>query len=102
MQPLTKYRKHFCVITNVTTISINSPYSRRGVGILLACDIQYKIINTLMDKDSNILCLTLETDAGKCAIMSVYGPNENSKLFFLNLSEFLNKIGNIPVIIGGD
>ncbi len=55
-----------------------------------------------MDKDSNILCLTLETDAGKCAIMSVYGPNENSKLFFLNLSEFLNKIGNIPVIIGGD
>jgi exonuclease III len=55
-----------------------------------------------MDKDSNILCLTLETDAGKCAIMSVYGPNENSKHFFLNLSDFLNKIGNIPVIIGGD
>ncbi len=54
------------------------------------------------DNDSNILCLTLESVAGKCAIMSVYGPNENSKTFFSNLSDFLCKIGNIPVIIGGD
>jgi hypothetical protein len=80
----------------------NSPYSKRGVGILIACDLPLTIINTYCDRDSNILGLVLETEKYIFSFVSVYGPNDNDKLFYTNISEFLAKLGDIPVILGGD
>jgi exonuclease III len=80
----------------------NSPYSRRGVGILIACDIPCTIINTYSDPGSNILGLVLETDKYLFSIVSVYGPNDNDKVFYSNISEFISKLVDVPVILGGD
>ncbi len=35
-------------------------------------------------------------------IVSVYGHIDNDKLFYTNISEFLSKLGDVPVILGGD
>jgi exonuclease III len=80
----------------------NSTANCRGVGILIACDLPCKIIYTYSDTEDNILGLVLESDSSIFSICSVYGPNDNNKTFFSSLSGFIESLGDVPVVIGGD
>jgi exonuclease III len=80
----------------------NTHFSKRGVGILIACDLACNIIHSYMDNDSNILGMVLENGTSIFSVVSIYGPNENNKKFFSNLSGFISTLGDFPVVIGGD
>jgi exonuclease III len=80
----------------------NSISNCRGVGILIACDLPCKIIYTYKDTDDNILGLVLEYDRNIFSICSVYGPNDNNRKFFSSLSGYLEILGDVPSVIGGD
>ncbi len=80
----------------------NSISNCRGVGILIACDLPCKIIYTYKDMDDNILGLVLESDSNIFSICSVYGPNDNNRKFFSSLSGYLESLGDVPTVIGGD
>jgi hypothetical protein len=60
----------------------NSVYNKRGVGILIACDLPCTVVHTYSDEESNILGLLLEMDKYIFAISAIYGPNDNDKNFF--------------------
>ncbi len=80
----------------------NSTSNSRGVGILLAVDLPMKVTYTYKDTNNNLLGLILETDSAIFSVCSVYGPNDNNKIFFTDLAHFLKDLGDIPVVIGGD
>ncbi len=80
----------------------NSAHNKRGVGILITCDLPCSITHNFTDIESNILGLLLEMDKYIFAIFAVYGPNDNDKTFFSNLAKFVTDLGDVPVIMGGD
>jgi exonuclease III len=80
----------------------NSTSNSRGVGILLAADLPFKITYTYKDAFNNLLGFVLESDSVIFSVCSVYGPNDNNKTFFTDLAYHLKDLGDIPVVIGGD
>ena len=83
-------------------LHINSDDGKRGVGILLANDIHGDVSNFFKDNEQNILGLTYDNGNGKIRLVSIYGPNENEKVFFDSLDRYLSIDPGLPVIIGGD
>jgi len=89
------YRSYDCVI--------NSKKNSRGVAILLATDISYKICDTFKDTDENILLLKIELERGTClTIGAVYGPNSRDNRFFDLITEKIRFYNSEFVILGGD
>jgi exonuclease III len=72
------------------------------VGILIACDLSFIILDTYHDSNSNILGLTISANGKLFSLCSIYGPNTNDKRFFSDLAAFLKSLEDVPVIIGGD
>jgi exonuclease III len=80
----------------------NSSCRNRGVGILIACNLPCKILDTFCDNSSNILGLTLASGNNIFSVCAIYGPNSNEKKFFNDLALFLDRLEDVPVVIGGD
>ncbi len=80
----------------------NSSKSSRGVGILISRSLNYSVTRCLKDDNDNKIGLTLKIDDFLGRVFSVYGPNDNNRVFFDNLKNLLETDSAVPIIIGGD
>jgi len=102
-------------LTNITNTLATNPYAsykpifnstqnKRGVGILIknTCDISD--INVIRDTSENYILALLQhnTTGSRIIVGSIYGPNSNNPEFFAQLEADLRKLGNYPIVIGGD
>jgi hypothetical protein len=80
----------------------NSTTNKRGVGILIARSLSYTITQSYSDNKNNVLALRLRLAECDVILISIYGPNNNDKEFFLFIRNILDKNRNIPIICAGD
>jgi exonuclease III len=85
----------------------NSPFASRGVGIALKKSAGFTVINQLNDRTGNILVLNVGNIADPeqkviGSLISIYGPNDNSRDFYHDLNEFLPQCCTGNTILGGD
>jgi exonuclease III len=80
----------------------NSTRNKRGVGVLFSRGLNYRVLNSEADPDENFLLLSIELNGKPLTIGSIYGPNDHNPQFFQNLYRALLRLGNAPIILGGD
>jgi exonuclease III len=80
----------------------NSTRNKRGVGILIASDLNAVINNTVLDPEENFIMLNVTLGEKVLTLGSIYGPNEHNPAFFQSLFNAITSLGNVPVVIGGD
>ncbi len=98
-----KIRKIFLTNSNKSyQFFYNSEKNSRGVGILIDSSLSFSITDSFKDANQNILGLNLKIDGTEVFIASIYGPNDNDKCFFEDLTHVLSLNCNLPIIIGGD
>jgi len=84
---------------------LNSTKNARGVGILIANDLDYELLNTVRNVDENFLTIKIKLKGKKFILTAVYGPNNADLNFFNNLDDTINQLseqGTVPIIMGGD
>ncbi len=97
-----KIRKMFLTSSNKSyQFFYNSEKNSRGVGILIDSSLSFSIIDSYKDTNQNILGLNIKINGTELFIASIYGPNDNEKCFFDDLSNVLSLNRNLPVILGG-
>jgi exonuclease III len=89
--PYGKYEFHY-----------NTTMNKRGVGILIKCALQTKVIAKRYTPNENVILLHVKIADTEVILISIYGPNSGDAEFFDNLSGLLDEFSGIPVIIGGD
>jgi exonuclease III len=75
---------------------------RRGVAILIKNEIDFVLIEKIVDSDENILILKCKINNYEFLLGSVYGPNKDTKEFFEDLQSYVQGANSKRVIIGGD
>jgi exonuclease III len=80
----------------------NSDKNSRGVGILIDSSLSFTITDSYKDPNQNILGLNITINGTALFMASIYGPNDNDKTFFNDLSHVLSLNHNLPIIVGGD
>jgi exonuclease III len=80
----------------------NSTLTKRGVGILFKKDLNIIIEETINSDDENFMLSRIVLRGQKFIIGVIYGPNEHNPAFFRNLYEACRRLGNAPLILGGD
>jgi exonuclease III len=76
--------------------------NKRGVGILVANNLNYAVIKEYRDTDENILGLSLKVDDFPVRIFSIYGPNFDNRTFYSKIDEFLSQDSQVAAVLGGD
>ena len=82
-----------------------SPGTRdsRGVAILFNPIFEYNVINQKIDNIGNMIWLELEVEKKfTLNLINIYGPNQDSPVFYSTLSEALNQSNNDFTILCGD
>ena len=74
----------------------------RGVAILFSKNIDFKINNSISDQDGNYIICDLSVADNKLTLINLYGPNKDTPLFFQNIIDIAETIGNENLIICGD
>ena len=74
----------------------------RGVAILFAKSLQYKIIDVNRDIDRRVLVVKIEIEVHKFQIINCYAPNTDDDMFFRNLNNISVIDPNFHQIIAGD
>jgi exonuclease III len=98
-----KIRKLFLTNSNKSYhFHYNSDSNSRGVGFLIDSSLSYNITDCYKDNNQNILGLNITINGTAIFLASIYGPNDNDKRFFDDLSAILSLNRNVPVIVGGD
>ena len=88
---------------NIEIIISGNSTTARGTAILFNKTFEYKIHNTIIDKNGRYTILDIEIALiGRITIGSIYAPNENIEPFIDDLFEKINNINNVFHIIGGD
>jgi len=80
----------------------NSTRSARGVGILIATELEYNIENTRADRNENIIVMRINVGGHTCTVGAVYGPNSRDPEFFNELTNYITDLGSDRIILGGD
>ena len=88
---------------NIELIISGNSTAARGTAILLNKTFEYKIHNTIIDKNGRYTIIDIEiTLIGRITISSIYAPNEQIEIFIDEIFEKINTINNVFHIIGGD
>ena len=90
---------------NIELIISENVTAARGTAILLNKTFEYKIHNTIIDKNGRYTCTIIDIEItliGRITISSIYAPNEQIEIFIDEIFEKLNTINNVFHIIGGD
>jgi exonuclease III len=80
----------------------NSTKNSRGVGILIKHSLNAQVQEVISSDDENILLIRASIKGTELILISIYGPNNNNRDFFTNLTEFIRRFSNCHLIIGGD
>lgn len=76
--------------------------SARGTCILFDRDVSKKILKTVTDKEGRYIILDIEINGLRLTMGNIYGPNEDSPEFYLDVIEQIETMANDNRIIGGD
>ncbi len=71
------------------------------MGILIDCTIQHTVHSVYKDMQENIIGLSVTINGTLLNLVSIYGPNQNDKLFFNDLLQYLTMTKGTPIILGG-
>ncbi|MBM3938668.1 MAG: hypothetical protein FJ333_08480, partial [Sphingomonadales bacterium] len=88
------YRSYSCIF--------NSTQNKRGVGILLANNINFVEHARIFDPEENFLLIKVEVNGSTFIVGAVYGPNNTDKPFYDRLYKGILDLGNFPIVLGGD
>jgi len=80
----------------------NSTKKNRGVAILIATDINFKVIDLKKEPNENAIVASVLIDDKPLILTAVYGPNKLDPQFFQWLKTNTADYRNLPVIMGGD
>ena len=87
---------------NSNCIFSNYQSNARGVAILFAKTLDYKINRKIVDTDGNYIILDLTINDKKITLVNLYGPNNDRPIFFKHISKCIEDIDNDETIICGD
>ena len=76
--------------------------NQRGVAILLSDNFENKILNTKKDDCGNLLGVDIEIEGKKITLINIYGPNNDTPLFYNKDSETIEYSNNQSIIPTGD
>ena len=74
----------------------------RGVAILFAKNLEYKVHNSISDPDGNFLLLDITVYNNRFTLATIYGPNTDNPSFFQNVSEKISEFNKNSVVWCGD
>jgi exonuclease III len=82
----------------------NSPYAVRGVGIMYKKSLGLVINRIRRDRTGNVLGINCNIDDKKLTLISIYGPNDNSREFYVDVTETVRDLHDPEnlIVIGGD
>jgi exonuclease III len=80
----------------------NSTKNKRGVGIFFNNNLCYSVEESCLDPEENYIISRVKLKGMPFIFGAVYGPNSHDENFFVNLSRDLSRLGNHPIILGGD
>jgi exonuclease III len=80
----------------------HSSSNKRGVAMLVKKNMGLEPVDTYKDQNENILLIKFQKDGVGIVLGSVYGPNTTDRIFYNNLSNFLEITNGCPVILAGD
>ena len=76
--------------------------NKRGVGVLIKHTLSFAVLEEIRDPGENFLCLRVDFEGKILIICSIYGPNHADPQFFTDLQNSISRLGNHPIIVGGD
>ena len=76
--------------------------NQRGAAILLSNNFEYNILNTKKDDCGNLLGVDIENEGKKITLINIYGPNNDTPLFYNKVSETIEYFNNQSIILTGD
>ncbi len=85
---------------NVFTACYNS--RQRGVAILIHKNVNFTVLNTVIDPEGRFLIIKLSIFDKKLCIVSIYGPNVDDPSFFHSFFTALSEHLDCALVIGGD
>lgn len=74
----------------------------RGVCILFNNDFEYKIYSSKRDTNGNYIILDLEIEGKRLTLINLYGPNDDSPNFYMDIIEKMQEYENDTCMICGD
>jgi exonuclease III len=80
----------------------NSTDNKRGVAILISKKLNPEVLDTFRDQNQNILLVECNINGNRLILGSIYGPNSTCRQFYRDITSFLERKINVPVILGGD
>jgi hypothetical protein len=80
----------------------NSTASSRGVGILINRKVFEQLLEEVADPNNNFLLLKVKLNTGIWVLGAVYGPNDNDRGFFADLSAGIRRLSCDNTVIAGD
>ena len=63
--------------------------NKRGVAILFKNNFEFKVYNQYVDTNGNVLLLDIEISNVRMSLVSIYGPNDDTPLFYDRLKILL-------------
>ncbi len=85
---------------NVFSAGYNS--RQRGVAILIHKNVNFTVLNTVIDPEGRFLIIKLSIFDKKLCIVSIYGPNVDDPSFFHGFFTALSEHLDCALVIGGD
>ena len=74
----------------------------RGVAILFKNNFEYEVTFTENDSDGNYILLTIKTESSLFNLLTLYGPNSDTPIFFRNIKNLIQQNNPDYYIICGD
>ena len=62
----------------------------------------FSVLEREEDPEENYLLLRISLRGHQAILGSIYGPNDLNPLFFDRLKRSIQKLGDLPIILGGD
>lgn len=72
------------------------------MAILFSKNLDFKIHNYISDPEGNYIICDMSVEDNKFTLINLYGPNKDTPLFFENIINIAETIGNTSLIICGD
>ena len=74
----------------------------RGIGILISKKVDYKVHNSLIDKNGNYVILDISFEENRMTIVTLYRPNEDKPTFYEHIFKLNDQLGNDSLLVCGD
>ncbi len=76
--------------------------AKGGVAILIHKNVNFTVLNTVIDPEGRFLIIKLSIFDKKLSIVSIYGPNVDDPSFFHGFFTALSEQLDCALVIGGD